>query len=324
MWQNTIVVKAGFTFNSSGVLTAMPESDDIIMVDEFRGDPSNSSLLSAAEISPKKTALDFLVTGSIDVPDDTCEHAFSLSISNAHRTVWEKSALLFGPRAWRHALFGSSPSIPKSITDSELRWENAYGGATQDPNDDERWYRFDRNPAGIGWVNTKWKRPTTLPTIEQYPLLTRPQKQPAPVGFGPVAMTWAPRWDAFQTLNSERALQGGNPYPSSPSHHLFQCAPEDQQLPFAYLHEHQLTLTGIYQDHPEITIPLIVPPLELVLRNTAEPDHSLTVQWDMLLLDIDRKTLHWVGRTGIPSNPNSLEMRQCALALPISNLGKKG
>lgn len=314
-WQYTLVVKAGYTFDLSGELTPMAESDPVHYADEFRGEPDTSSLMAASDIAPFKQGFELMLHGHVEVPEGATHHQFTLALHHGERPYWQKTLALFGSRQWQRTLLGASPGEPHPITDTELTWERAFGGTEADLKEDDLLHRFDHNPAGLGWSRKPRRQLTErpLPHLEQPPFLINPKDTPAPAGFGPLPAHWSPRLEPQQRLDSDKAMAGQCPYPPGMASTLFNAAPVDQQLPAAPQPGDVLQFNRFYQDNPDLRVPLVIPNAAVILRTPDQPDESLALAWDTLIIDTDARTLHWVGRAGVASDPAITDARQCVL-----------
>lgn len=186
--------KATFALKN-GVLVPADEAAPIAPIDTFYGAPGASSLRDEAELGPAKPGTDCVLVG----------HAYPLASGDATGFVrfsigaTSRAARVFGPRMWSNG----EPTAPARFDRVALRWENAFGGADDTPEEPSaRAYELE-NPIGRGFVapgSTKDLEGEALPQIEDPDhLLVSPTPHPdpahrvRPVGFGFVCRHWHPR-----------------------------------------------------------------------------------------------------------------------------------
>lgn len=141
-----------------------------------------------------------------------------------------------------------------------------------------------------------------MPQIEQEPLITFVTHRRKPAGFAPLAPHWEPRIAAFKTLDADSA-EGLCPYSSNTPATLYNCPPEDQQLPEPPRQGDRLQLKGWYDDAPWLDLALPEPGLEArIVPNQGDSRRVRRLEpiWDTLVIDTTEQRLDLIFRLGIP------------------------
>ncbi|MFO0590729.1 MAG: DUF2169 domain-containing protein [Polyangiaceae bacterium] len=212
------------------------EQEPILTAATHTGEPGSSSLRREHEVVIDKPLVDVVLLGHA-YP----EHARDTSVDVTLRAgPLRKTVRAFGARKWKSALGPPKLSAPAPIDRVPLTFERAYGGwdrRAESPED----HRCDpRNPVGVGFFEIDPARGNVAfegldgalaPDLEDP---ARPIKsildRPAPVAFGFVAPSWAPRQRLAGTFDEAwRASR----FPLPPAdfqraHH--NAAPADQQV----------------------------------------------------------------------------------------------
>ena len=189
-----VVLKATYTITEDSKLELAKKQEPIRPVDEFYGEPGQSSIRYEAELGPAKPATDVVLVGSAVAPEPgrTTEMGVSLRVGPLLKRVW-----VFGERRWKKSLLGLSISRPLPFDRIPLTYENAYGGKDTSTKDPKHHGQEPRNPVGRGYRAKKSQldfADTLLPNIEDPDhLLRRPGQEAAPQGFGFIGRDWQPR-----------------------------------------------------------------------------------------------------------------------------------
>jgi hypothetical protein len=186
------VAKATFAVVHGRVVPA-EEQVQITIVDESWGDPLNSSLKSASEMTLVKPSTDIILIGHAYAPKGRArETAVRLRVGELDKTIW-----VFGDRVWLPGVLGHTVSDPRPFDRIPLRYEFAFGGTDPDPYDTEQPDYEPRNPIGRGLVPRRSRLPTDgipLPNLEDPDhLIQTPGDRPVPACFAPVCAHWEPR-----------------------------------------------------------------------------------------------------------------------------------
>lgn len=328
--QQTLIVKAGYRFEREGQLTPLDTSRELVSVDEYLGDPESSSVTRAAEMVPFKAGFEILVQGRVEPKPNTRMQRLGLSLVRDGQPWWSKNLALFGPRVWQsHLLTGLFPSEPAPLEPTEIGWELAFGGISEDGD-----ARFDENPAGVGWAKRQGRKAKgqAVPQIDREPFISSAGKHYSPAGYSPVAIHWGERAKAFETLDDGKAQEGDSPYTQATPKNLFNCAPKDQQLPSPPKPGDCLRLNGWYPDHPSVDLALPIPAIRCVLLGSGKAVKVLQPQWDTLLVNTTDQEVHLIFRLSLneadlPDNPrltlSEAEHRDTVAAQPAPEPSQK-
>lgn len=209
----------------------------IIKSDEYWGDPGNSSLKYASEITLPKPATDIVMIGHAYSPKGKAVKSIDVSLKVGR---YKKVIRVFGDRYWKR-LFGIySISDPKPFVKMPLMYENAFGGFDVRSPDKRRKIDYEpSNPIGCGF---KSKRGIKKIVGLKLPNLQHPENpihswkdRPAPTGFGYIAPSWEPRKKLAGTYD-EAWLENRAPYlPENFDSRFLNCAHTDL-ITREYLH----------------------------------------------------------------------------------------
>lgn len=193
-----IALKATYSIDISGAQASLHLSetqqplqpgDSFTLPDK----PERSSMAQEAEMGPPKPATDLFLHGFACAPQ---AQATAVEVRFRLGSV-EKRAAVFGDRFWLRQVASPVASQALPFDKIPLIYENAYGGVDQSPEDPSLFGAETRNPAGRGFRVKQSRRPweqEQLPNIEEIGnLLSHPEQQGNPVGFGPIARSWVPR-----------------------------------------------------------------------------------------------------------------------------------
>lgn len=302
--QHTLVFKVGYTFDSSGSLSPLPQTP-IEEIDRYQGEPESSSLTTGNEIAPFKKGGELLLHGSAH-PSGSGESVLQVQISLRQRNnqFWSKELRVFGRRSWKRKLLTAIPGTPSIIEEPvPLVYENAYGGT--DPGNPEE--SCLANPAGVGFSLRGFRtKGLILPQIESGPnFIASPASRVPPAGFGPLAPHWEPRCKEASDIDTEAIEFGGCPWSKKPSETLYNTAPLDQRFdrPFEGVLTLQLKglVAGTSQD-----ILIHLPEIKPLVSFEGQPEIEVAPPCcDTLVIDTDRRQIHLVWRTALPLNLES-------------------
>jgi hypothetical protein len=303
--QFTLVVKAGFAFDTPGKLTPLPQVV-IEEADRYRGEPGRSSLAGACETVPFKQGGELLLYGTAHPPTGRrTVSEVEVSLRRSDGSLWNKTLRVVGRRCWTNRLLMAVPSDPEPLEAVPLIYENAYGGS--DPADPEK--VFPANPVGRGYSDKGRRlKGLELPQIEIGPnFISSPTSRPAPAGFGALSPLWEPRVGAFAALDEESVQQGGCPWGKKVASDLFNAAPLDQRFAQTFQGGECLRLGGLMAEEPQ-GITLHVPQLRPeVLMCRSGMMQTLEVCCDTLIIEADRRELSLVFRAALPWDVKKIE-----------------
>lgn len=185
--------KATYEVAEDGALTAAEEQPPLQLEDVYLGQPGESTLLEAGDLSLGRPRTEFGVIGSI-YPEagETNTGLFQLKVGPLERQI-----RAFGIRRWQQRM-----SLPK-LTDAEpfdkvpLHFEYAFGGVDQRHEDPKKHGYESRNPIGQGFLLAHTKidfNEISVPQLEDpQHLIKSPYDKPPPACSAFIPPHWEPR-----------------------------------------------------------------------------------------------------------------------------------
>lgn len=296
--QQTLVIKAGYSFDEKGGLSPLPQPP-IEETDRYHGDPERTSLIAACETVPFKKGGELLLRGSAHpVGQGASMLQVQVGLRQRNDAFWSKELRVFGPRRWTRRLFIAFPSAPAPVeAPVALIFENAYGGT--DPRNPEKF--LPANPVGVGFSLRGFRtKNLSLPQIECGPrFIASPADRVRPAGFGPLAPNWEPRSEESVDIDPEALDIGNCPWSREPSESLFNVAPPDQRFDRPFEGGMTLRLKGLVADTAEDVL-IHLPELKPLLSFDGQPAIEIEPpRCDTLVIDTDLRRIHLVWRTAL-------------------------
>lgn len=299
-----LVVKATFALGEQerGVPLLAAEQVPVTLVDEYLGEPGQSSLLRPSDLVPEKPGAEVLLSGHL-VPQraglGVADFALQLG------TV-QKQVRVFGDRVWEKAIFGHRASAPAPLARIPIAWERAFGGV-----DDTTQERFEPNPIGAGFLGKKTKaKPVGAPVpnfIDPRAPVEAPGHEGRAVGFGALAPAWIERRQHAGTYD-DAWLQNTSPFlPDDFDPRYFLSAPRDQLLAQPLVGGERGRISGLappagarppVAGELDFTVPRVRLQLEVMMNSELV---ALPAVCDTLTIDLDAHTLMlvWRGRLDV-------------------------
>jgi hypothetical protein len=222
-----VAVKATFIIGDDGTTRVAGEQEPIAHAPVHYGEPGRSSLRYETDLTLTKKSTDVLVHG----------HAYALGGEPAIGVeasirigAFAKRVVVIGDRTWEDAFSGLRLTDPIPFERMPLTWERAYGGidAAADPP-----LVHEQNPVGRGFaISARSLVGRPAPNLEDPDdLITSWQKQPRPMGFGPIAREWSLRRELAGRFDERWERERRPLVPADFDDRFYQAAPLDQQLP---------------------------------------------------------------------------------------------
>lgn len=290
--QQTLVVKASFAFDKNASIQQIPALP-LVETQEWHAEPGKSSLKQVVETVPFKAGAEVLLQGTVEMPHPHYQvHDINLSVN-----AWQKPLRLFGERRWLGNQLKGKVSLPKSFSEIELTYENAFGGTGLGNN------CYRANPVGKGYQkgNTDLSQ-INLPQIEwRDKLLKSTRQKMIPACYGPVPLQWTNKLKSLPKKAWQSLHAGQYPAIKLPLE-FYNFAPSDQQFKDLFTAKEIINLTGMIKElGVAATLTLRMPGVypEAILLNQAKSE-LVSLKCDTLLIDIDQKHIHYLWRTALP------------------------
>ena len=235
----SLIVKGTFELRLGEPAAPVSKDDqEPLRGDEQHLDDLGRSLAHATDLCPLKTRGEVLLHGHCHPepgrPRVECDAG--LDIGPIRKRLRVTGDRRLGP----HGSIGAAQPFEKM----PLRWELAFGSLAD-----------ARNPLGRGvdpWPTEQGAQAVLLPNIEHPEhRLKAPGDPSLPVGFGPIAPSWAPRSTRMGTRDARWAAFRAPLPPVDFDPRAFNAAPDDQQLDDGCYFRGDETFTLLHV-HPEV------------------------------------------------------------------------
>lgn len=189
-----VIVKGTFDIEPADQrLSLSQQQTEILLKDEYWGEPGKSSLKYEADIALSKPGTDVILIGKAQSAKGAVRQLdVSLSVGPLHKVI-----RVFGNRHWEKTTTGWSISNPEPFKALPLVYEFAFGGVNPGTKEGERPDFCQANPVGRGYVSSKpldSNQRIPLPNLElPDQLISSFKSHPEPAGFAAVARNWEPR-----------------------------------------------------------------------------------------------------------------------------------
>ena len=188
-----VLLKATYALDGTGGMKPADEQRDIVLADEYAGDPSSTGVAYASDLSIGKLSTDVVLSGSAyPAQSGAREGEVGIRLGAARA-----SFRVFGDREWQSALGATRISRPRPFERIRLRYEACAGGTDSTPSAEKDCGYDPRNPVGRGFRSARTQLvldASPLPNFERADALIRtPDDRPAPAPVGFVAPGWQPR-----------------------------------------------------------------------------------------------------------------------------------
>jgi len=306
-----VVAKGSFSFpeKQQGVIQPSATPVPLIEADTFTGEPGFSAPLFEADFVPVKQACDVIVTGSAHAPNQKPVEMVQVGYKIGNHS---KVINVFGERYWLTAAAGYTISKPKPFVTMPVTYDIAFGGVDRFHSDEKNHDAYMPNPVGKGFhchISDETVDGTPAPQTEaQDQPITKPDGQYKPMSFGVAGRGWQPRL-GFGGTYDDAWLDTQFPFlPHDFDKRYYQCAPEDQQIPFPAGGETVLLLNLTPEGQCQFTLPTIDVPV-VFFKKKAERVETKAVL-DTIVINADTRivTLSW--RASIELTNNIFEIPQ--------------
>ncbi len=233
------------------------EGTELVLADEFSGDPHKSSMLQCSDLIPFKPFADVTLKASLQSPEPQEFLTGEIRLGD-----FSTSIRGCGPRHWYYDR-GWKLSKPEPISELALCYTKASGGRYIGAPDG----KVDpRNPIGSGVIDSEYT-PKTLdipaPQIDSAsaPISPDPTKPSAPQGVGPIPPWWEARQQYVGTYDDEWKENVHPRLPRDFDYRHYQVAPKELVLGHYLLPGMELHTNGLRPNNKAcmVQIPDIMP-----------------------------------------------------------------
>lgn len=310
-----VVVAAQFQLPDPGYadsrLRLFPTQEAPGMVEEYLGEPGQSSIRRDGQSAYTKPATDIHVCGAAYAPHGRPVTRMEVSVRVGSCRV---DVRVWGDRVWSRSTIGARPSEPAAFVRMPLVWERAFGGVASSSSPQRPAFE-PRNPIGCGLetdANDAIDKP--VPNIEDPRApLRQPSDRPRPVGVGPIGRAWQPRIQFAGTYDEKWTRQRAPLWPADFDERFFCSAPAELQASPHLTGGEPVLLQGL---HPEGPIAFPLPALRLASRShflDGAIDRPLLL--DGVLIETEERRLTMYYRASVPAPLSLVKHRETSLHL---------
>jgi hypothetical protein len=305
-----VVVKGTFTIPQSGKEPELAaQQAELVMADEFTGEPGLSAPRYESDFAPVKPRCDVLLNGSAYAPGGEPVKRLKVGLRVGGM---EKMFTVVGNRFWRKWLFFQWATKPVPFAKMPISYDNAFGGVDRSNPDEKKHKFFLRNFAGRGfhhYFNKAALDRKPLPNTEENGRRVRwPRGSYRPMAFGSVARGWQPR-PKFGGTYDQNWIDNVFPFlPADFDERYYQAAPADQQTDYLRGGETVELLNLTREGRTLFRLPKIAVPITFYRKNGEEIEQAAVNDTIIIEPDLGRFILVW--RTAIPLKKNMFEVSQ--------------
>jgi len=304
-----VVVKGTFIIPEQGESVTLAEQQlPLIEADTFTGEPGYSAPVYEVDYSPIKHRCDVLLNGSAYAPKGKPVSKVQVGLKLETLT---KTFVVTGNRHWEAGL-SIVPSMPEVFEAMPFSYDTAFGGLDDFHEDENKHSAYMKNPIGKGFhkkMSSSLVDGTPLPNTEE---IGRPVQMPndecQPMAFGPIGRGWESRLKYAGTYDQDWI---DNTFPFLPADFdeaYFQCAPEDQQIPFPKGGEEIVLVNLTPEGRTAFKLPNIEVPM-VFFRKKGEKYETQAVI-DTIVIEPDKGVFTMTWRASLPLKKNIFEIPQ--------------
>lgn len=235
-----VIAKASFTLQPGpqAILAPAEQRRGLLISDLHEGEPGVSAPLIESDFVPTKAACDVVVKGSAHAPGGRPVESFAAGVAIGSM---RKMLRVVGERRWHKRLIGgyqaSSPGLVAAVA---VTYGRAFGGMYDHSaiggDDPTVFLAHPENFVGCGYFRGPFLRLADGSPLPQFEVIGAPVVAPGnlhkPAGLGPIGRGWAPRRGFGGTYDERWREQVFPLLPEDFDERYYQCAPQDQQIPF--------------------------------------------------------------------------------------------
>ena len=298
---HVVVMRGSFGLGESGSLELLGDQEPLVLADDYRGVPGQSSVRIESDVVPHKPFTDIILDAVAQAPAGRPIPSWLVRVKVGRI---QKELRVTGPRVWRRKPLGRwGLSDPEPCTQVPLHYELAYGGTANRGSKNEGAEEtsvFKANPVGRGHVEKKWlgkQDEVPAPQIESPGDPIRSLGKPCRVeGLGPIPKAWEPRCDLGGTADEDWVANRWPMLPEDFDWRFYNGAHPDLVYPGYLLGDEEVVLEGLHLDGPR-SFQLPGEALSAVARDVDGFESLIALNLDTLFIDTthDRVYLTWRG-----------------------------
>ncbi|MFU2146155.1 DUF2169 domain-containing protein [Hafnia paralvei] len=291
------------------------EQAELVMADEYYGEPETSSLKYETDLVLYKRNADIHVIGSACPPGGSgTQWMAGIRVGD-----FSKRLMLSGPRCWRFENHRWRQGQPESIASVPLRYELAYGGVWQASGRQEYKQTFFDNPLGCGY----YPDIRHLDTTQEYsaPQLTRFSQANeeisldidticTPQGTGPMSRWWQSRLQYAGTYDDNWRENCRPSFPDDFSERFYNSAHPELIYPSHLSGNEPIVLEGLLPEASRIVTGLPGYQPVCVLTDIHNRLHTQLPVADTLTINLDERLIYITYRLTVPV---ALHMKEAVL-----------
>ncbi len=309
------IVKAAFDIRPDGTLRAAKGEHQVspARVAKWSGEPGKSSLLHDTDVIIGKAGTDILIKGHACAPRG--RPATSVDVGFRVGPL-SKHIRAHGVRAWMRGRQSGTvvPGPARPFDRMPIVYENAFGGSDPTPPPGKP-AGSTQNPVGVGFTY----QPQALldraaPRLEapDAPLMAGPFEM-APVGFGPIAPSWAARAGFAGTYDDAWKESRAPLLPRDFDERFWRAAPADQQVRGFLPPGSRVELTGFT---PDGLLAVRLPEIKFGIRvHFTDGDASAAAVLHTVHLDPDERRVLMVWHASYPCHGRDHKLRQAIVEM---------
>ena len=311
-----VAIKATYALTpEGGDLELAAEQAELVKADEFTGDPGLSATLHETDFSAHKPQCDVIVNGSAHAPGGKPARKVTvgLRVGPIH-----KRFEVIGDRVWEARMIGAGASDPKPFRTLPISYDRAYGGA--DTGKDDEVQTYAENPIGVGYYplsDGKKLAGRALANTQEIGKDADGRKaRVRPMSFSPIGRNFASRVPFAGTYDEPYFEERLPLLPKDFDDRYFQCAPEDQQMPYPRGGEtvelENLTPAG----RTRFRIPSCELPVLVVLKD--QPAVQLDPVIDTLVIEPDLQRVMVTWRASLPMRRDVFDVARTVIGKTLN------
>lgn len=289
--RSVLIVQGVFRFEEGKPYATYIESDqvDVFMEDIFHGEASQSSLKMESNLVPYKPQTDVVINAVARSPE-----GIPLSQWNVGVEIKDKLSYGFvvrGESFWEKNKLGRKWSLsdPEKMTALPIRYEHAYGGISQDENEDEVVFQY--NPVGCGFYTSQMLSEGKQLQAPQIGDMAEFMQEDIGLemqvhGLGALSKAWSPRRQMAGTFDASWQRERQPKMPEDYDLGYWNGAHSGLQVDPFLLGNETIQLTGLRHEPEPWQLPLACGGVSVTLHYEEMASEVVELKLDTVYLDI--------------------------------------